>query len=562
MGDKGVTVATAERIWNYYLNSNTPPEEIYSKINNNPYILIEDIKYIGFEKADELALSFEIDRTSNFRIQATIKHVLNKAQEEGHVYLSKEEILSRVNTLLKDQELNLETIEARLKELDDNKKIIIAEEKVYLSYLYHMEENLAEMIKELVEAELKDSYIEQVNKLIKVANQKMPINLVSRQKEAIKKALTNNISIITGGPGTGKSSIITTICDIYDFMLPDNNIHLASPTGKAANRMEELTGFKAKTIHRLLDYKGESFDPDYKIPAPGLLIVDEFSMCDLPLAYYLFKAVNCNLKVVLVGDTNQLPSIGPGNILRDLIESGTIPTTKLKVNFRQSQGSKIISIAKEISKGDVPYLADEQDFEYKNISEIEPLPYILDIFKNLSGNFDIFDLQVITPMNRGKLGVKNLNDKIQDFVNPVFDEKEQLGKFRLNDKVMVTKNNYRKYVFNGDMGYITSIDENQLTLSLLHNNKRVTFKESQLKYLDLAYACTIHKSQGSEFPYVIMILSRQHQLMLKRNLLYTGITRARKKLLLMTELWVFKKAIENNKVKDRNTDLKNKLTRK
>ena len=294
-----------------------------------------------------------------------------------------------------------------------------------------------------------------------------------------------------------------------------------------------------------------------------MLILDEFSMCDLPLAYYLFKAVNNNLKVVLVGDTNQLPSIGPGNVLRNLIDSDVIPTTELEDNFRQAQGSKIISLANEISKGNIPYLDSENDFEYENISKIEPLSYILDIFKNLSSDFNIFDLQVITHMNRGELGVNNLNNKIQDYVNPKSGDENQLGKFRYKDKVMVTKNNYNKMVFNGDMGAITNIDngKKELTIRLLHNNKVVKFSEKELKYLDLAYACSIHKSQGSEFPYVIMILDRSHKIMLKRNLLYTGITRAQKKLLLMTELWIFKEAIENNNVKDRNSGLKEWLSK-
>jgi len=290
--NKGLTVHTAEKIWNYYLSRDIPPEEIHKKIKKNPYRLIDDIKYFGFEKADELALTFDdIDRTSDFRIEATIKHILKEAQKEGHVYLEKNELLKRVNELLDSDKITNHRITKLIKELDKEDKIIAEDENIYLPFLYKAEKELAEMIKKLIEADLEDGYIEKLDQLIKIANKRLEINLVSEQKQAIKKALTNNISIITGGPGTGKSTIIATICDIYDFYFEDNHIHLASPTGKAANRMEELTGFKAKTIHRLLEYRGEGFDTDYEIPAPGLLIVDEFSMCDLPLAYYLFKAI-------------------------------------------------------------------------------------------------------------------------------------------------------------------------------------------------------------------------------------------------------------------------------
>lgn len=556
----GVTEYSADKIWTHYLKEKIPANKILDKVIDNPYSLIDDIKYWGYKKSDELALALNYDETSLFRINSSIKYILKEEENNGHSYLPFKTLLEKLNKLLQiniDESLYEEALNSLTKAGD----ITIEDNKVYLKFLYQAEKEFSFQIKKLVNQ--KKEKIQKLDKLIEKEEKYNKIKFAENQKKAIKMAIKNPISIITGGPGTGKSLIIKSIYRLYEKTHKGDEVHLASPTGKAANRLEELTGHKAKTIHRLLRYKGQNFVEHYKIPYPGILIIDEFSMTDIILNYHLFNAVDGNLKVVLVGDVNQLPSIGPGNVLNDLIASDIIPTTVLTENFRQASNSMIIDIAEKITEGKMPELYNNEDLTYVEFTdEFEALNKIKEVFSNLHPNFDIFDIQVISPVKNGLLGVKNLNKAIQDVVNPSsFNNK--IGDFAVKDKIMVVINDYEKKVFNGEFGEVTKINRNSsLEVEIKHTGEVVEFKKKELNHIQLAYACTVHKSQGSEFKFLIMVLSPKHNIMLKRKLFYTGITRTQQKLMILSNEQTIKKAIANDQTEHRYSTLENYLTLK
>ena len=550
-----------EKIWlHYYSVKKLDTRKILSSVKKNPYQLIKEIDGISFQKADEFALTLGFDRDDNKRIQAGILETLSKSQNNGHVYLPKSELIPESNNLLRIK-IPQDIIDKNITKLVENNELVLKKKRVYLYDLYQAEKEVAYNIKNLLKSDHHDFdeiSSDEIDDLIQKEEQKFKAEIpdfefTDKQIEAIKKALNNNISIITGNPGTGKSKIIKAICNIYKKQNPNNKIHLASPTGKAANRMEELTGYEAKTIHRLLSYDG-SFNHNTTLNL-GKVTLDEFSMTDIRLAYHLFSAIDLDMKVIIVGDTNQLPSIGPGNVLKDMIESQIIPVTKLQKNFRQSKKGRIITMAKKISEGEVPELKDNgSDFEYVSAdSEHSVINYIRNFFDNPPEGVDIFDIQVITPINKGNVGVENFNKVIQNIVNP--KTSKTLKGYRLNDKIMVSKNNYEKEVFNGEMGKIIDIEDSKLTIELLHNKKWVDYHEGELDEIGLGYACTVHKSQGSEFPYVLMVMMKSHSIMLQRNLLYTGMTRAQKQLILLSKEKAFQEAIINNKTEKRHTSL-------
>lgn len=570
---RGVTPQLASRIWVTYIGQHVPADEILSMIEENPYILIDDIDRIGFITADKVAQALGIEKDSPFRIQAAVKHVLKEATNDGHVYLPFSKIYKLVSDLL-DIVVDEMEIAILVKKMADDMGVLARESNdVYLKSLIKAENQLSDRIKMLLEVEDNTNPDDEMLDTMVGYEQKMLQTEISpdfeyapEQIEAIRKAMKNNISIITGGPGTGKTTVINSICTIYHRYLPEDWIHLASPTGKAAKRMEEATGRKAKTIHRLLRYSpyidGFEFGYDNPLPGPGLLIVDEFSMADILLSRDLFAAVE-DLKVVLVGDVDQLPSVGPGSVLRDMINSGVVPTTRLKYNYRQANGSVVARMANEIADGIVPELKNEGDFEYIRVTndeaaEREIIAYVEQL---VADNVDINDFQVLSPMKRGSSGVNNLNEKIRDIVNPADKSKPELGRFRLFDKVMVVKNNYQLGVMNGNVGKVVNVQKNKLYVNILDNDspEPVEFKVEDLMILELAYACTIHKFQGSEVPVVLMPLTNSHYMMLRRNLAYTGITRAKDKLVLVADKRAFKRAVKNNLVEKRYSKLAEKL---
>lgn len=403
------------------------------------------------------------------------------------------------------------------------------------------------------------------------------MNLHPIQREAVHMALTNPISIICGGPGTGKSFTTQTIVELYKQLHPDNPVYLAAPTGRAAKRLAEATGYEASTIHRLLAYHPEygfQFNKSNQLPA-GLLVTDEASMIDLDLANALFSALPPNMQVVLVGDIDQLPSVGPGSVLRDAIDSGVVPTTRLEYNYRQAAGSTIALYAHKICRGETPDLAVKAaDFVAYEANEAEDaVDLTLKMVEQaLAEGYTASDFQVLTPMRKTPTGVHALNHLIREMVNPPAEGKAEMKyggvTFRAGDKVMQVKNNYQKGVFNGDIGFITGIATGGgggSKVAVRFDETVAEYEYSDLGELELAYASTVHKSQGSEFPLVICLCLRQHFIMLQRNLLYTGITRAKRKLVLIHQPRLGKKAgaveiaVNNNLIKARNSYLAERL---
>ncbi len=387
----------------------------------------------------------------------------------------------------------------------------------------------------------------------------------SDQREAIKTALTNSVSIITGPPGSGKSFTLLGIAELYKQLYPNNYIYLAAPTGRAAKRMSEATRKDAKTIHRLLRYSpmigGFEHDADNPLYSPGLLIVDESSMIDIELMADLLAAVDDGLQVVFVGDVDQLPSVGPGSVLRDMIASEVVPTVRLRFNYRQARGSKIAEYANLVCQGIIPPLQSDGDFEFIEIDEAgKAVEVILGLVRDAMANgYGVMDFQVLAPMRRGDSGVKALNEAVRELVNPDSPDKPSLGSYRLGDKVMAIKNNYQLGVFNGDLGQVVAIQRGTLTVDF--GDGKVLFRQDDLDLLTLAYASTIHKSQGSEFPLVFMPLTSQHWIMLQRNLLYTGMTRAKRRLVLVADEKSIRRAVGNNVIERRFSMLAERIRR-
>ncbi len=385
------------------------------------------------------------------------------------------------------------------------------------------------------------------------------MNFSENQRQAIKTALSNHISIITGPPGSGKSFTLRGIVDIYKSLYPRNKIYLCAPTGRAAKRMDEATGHEAKTIHRLLRYHPGAgmfeYGENNPLPGPGLLVLDEASMIDIELAASLLSAVD-DLQVVIVGDPDQLPSVGPGSVLRDLIASEKIPVARLLFNYRQAGGSKIAEFANMVCRGDMPVLRNEGDFEFVPVEDgDQAAETVLKLVAGIAAEgYGPLDWAVLAPMRRGSAGVHKLNEQLRELVNPARNGVPELWNYRAGDKVMVIKNNYQLGVFNGDLGIVKDIEKNRLTVDFGDEGGGrfyVDFAVEDLEILTLAYASTIHKSQGSEFPIVIMPLVHQHYIMLQRNLLYTGMTRAKQRLVLVAEERSIRRAVRNNVIEKR-----------
>lgn len=400
------------------------------------------------------------------------------------------------------------------------------------------------------------------------------------QRKAIEIALTYPLSIITGGPGTGKSFTVRGIVDIYEKLYPLNYIYLAAPTGRAAKRMSEATGHEAMTIHRLLGFNpnaggdGFTYGLDEPLPGPGLIVIDEASMIDIELASKLFAAMEVvdprkQHQVVLVGDVDQLPSVGPGSVLRDLIASGRVPTTRLEFNYRQAGGSKIAEFAHRVCRGEMLPLKNDPgaesftagDFEFTTADSgddaAKTITFLAQTYIQAQG-LKPLGWQVLVPMRRGSCGVSELNKALRDIVNPSTADTPALGSFRLGDKVMVIRNCYALGVFNGDLGIVSGINRGELTVDF-GDGCEVDFTVEQLELLTLAYASTIHKSQGSEFKLVVMGLCSQHYIMLQRNLLYTGMTRAKDKLILVGDVRSVGIAVKNSKIEERLSRLKERV---
>ncbi|MDR1150036.1 MAG: ATP-dependent RecD-like DNA helicase [Clostridiales bacterium] len=538
-------------------------------ILNNPYALIDDIDGIGFRKADEIANSMGISLESNFRIQAAIKYILEyNSETHGHTYMPHDNIIEETYKLIS---IDKNLIRNNLATLEEKKILVCDKEKIYSSLFYNIENYIAEKILTLNKnfSELKISF-EDIKKFAASQN----LNIDHQQLIAVHHAIINGVTIITGGPGTGKTTTLKFLVKLINFLC--NSVELCAPTGRAAKKMQETTLLAAKTIHRLLgiDHSTGNFEHnEKKLLKTNYLIVDESSMMDSILMCSLLKALDKNTKLILIGDVDQLPSVGPGNILRDLIESNKFKVVRLKKIFRQAKESSIIVNAHKINNGEVINFSDKKsDFVFINCDNNERATKII---LNIINKKNVNNIQILSPIKRFALGTINLNKILQEKINPKKSFKHEIYDFREGDKVIQIKNNYSREwsifknncciskgrgVFNGDIGYVTNIDHSKNILKVKFDDKKIVdYEFLQLIELNLAYATTIHKSQGCEYDVVIIPILSIPPMLLSRNLLYTAVTRAKKIVIIIGSKKIVYSMIKNNKNTQRFTDLKNKL---
>ncbi|TJX14888.1 ATP-dependent RecD-like DNA helicase [Tissierella creatinini] len=556
-------------------------------IGENPYRLSDDIYGIGFKTADTIASKMGVDINSPYRCEAGLKYVIKECAGEGHCYVLKDELIDRASKLL---EIDIDLLEDGIRDMVFKQSFyaINDEAKTYIYYkpYYMAESNVARKIIELSRYEFDELEVD-ADREIRLIEKEEGISFGQKQIQAIKESLTNGMIIITGGPGTGKTTTINAIITICENL--GLEVVLAAPTGRAAKRMTETTGREAKTIHRLLEISfmeedsAEFFkDEDSPIEA-DVIIIDEASMIDILLMNSLLKAISPGTRVILVGDIDQLPSVGPGNVLKDIINSGTIKVCKLDEIFRQAEESMIIVNAHRVNKGQAPILNEkDKDFFFIPTSN-DIVKTITDLNKNRLPSFygvdPITDIQVLTPMKKGDVGINSLNKYLQDSLNPKskFKDEKKIGEevFRVGDKIMQTKNNYKmewtiikgsqegtkgEGIFNGDFGYISEIDnEENILRAIFDDEKRVEYDFKHLDELKLAYATTVHKAQGSEFPVVIMPISSGPPMLLTRNLFYTAITRARKLVVLVGDERYMHMMIKNNIIAKRYSSLDKRI---
>ena len=528
-------------------------------LKENPYRLAEDIWGIGFKSADKIAANMGFEAYSYARCQSGFLHILNEATTAGHCYLTKDELIEESLKLL---ETDQASIEEHLDRAIKDETLIMDQACVYIPAMLYSEIALSKRIKEIINfpSTLQDFDTE---KIIAHLEKEEKITYDEIQKEAIKKAAQAKFMILTGGPGTGKTTTTLGMIKVFEEMKA--KVILAAPTGRAAKRLSETSRMEAKTIHRLLEFKpGEGYKKNSDNPLEGdVLIIDESSMIDLLLMHNLLKALPLHMKVFLVGDVDQLPSVGAGNVLKDIISSGRVEVVKLERIFRQAQDSQIISNAHKINKGLFPELKSGRQSDFFFIEEEDP-EKVLSLINELCTKRlpryykadPINDIQVLTPMQRGNTGAMNLNAVLQKSLNKNTRGLEHAGRsYYLGDKVMQIKNNYDKGVFNGDIGVISHINQEEKIIMVLFDNIQISYELDEMDELVLAYAITVHKSQGSEYKIVVAPLTTQHYMMLQRNLLYTCVTRAKQIMVLVGTKKALFLAIKNNKISKRNTRL-------
>ena len=535
-------------------------------VKENPYRLADDIWGIGFKTADSIAQKMGIDKGKFVRLRSGIFYTLNKLAEAGHCYTTREQLPGRAKELLEVEEPELEiTLDEMIRTNDVIRDEAEDREAIYLPPYYFSESGCAKRLLRLMSCGKKKS--EDTEEILKKVAASSEITYDEIQWQAVKTAVSSKVMVLTGGPGTGKTT--TTLGIISAYKQAGCQIILAAPTGRAAKRMSEATGMEAKTIHRLLEYKPpEGYQKNEEHPLEGdVLILDECSMIDIMLMYNLLKALPQQMSLILVGDIDQLPSVGAGNVLRDIIDSGCVPVVRLTRIFRQAQGSRIIMNAHRINRGEGIDMRGGKDADFffaTKESNQEVVDTIVQYCKtNLPRYYHVDplqDIQVLTPMQRGECGAVNLNQVLQEAMNPSKIFLRRGGtQYRLKDKVMQIRNDYDKEVFNGDIGTITKVDVEEQELTVLFDEREVVYDVTELDELALAYAVTIHKSQGSEYPIVVMPFTMSHFVMLQRNLLYTGVTRAKKILVLVGEKKAVYYAIKNETTTGRNTCLARRL---
>ncbi len=544
-----------------------------SVLKKNPYKLASEVFGIGFRTADHIAEKLGFEKNSPVRVEAGIIFILNKLSEEGHVYYPFEKLTEKCREILR---VTAETIKTAIDTLGLKGDVIIdstfikSEESgidnksVYLKKYHIAEKGIAENLMRVYSAKHLSGNVNIV-KALKWVQSEINITLAEKQILAVKTAVQSRLMIITGGPGTGKTTVINAIIRILKEL--NLKILLAAPTGRAANRMSETTSHPAKTIHRALEYTPNqgSFRRNRENPLDtDILILDEASMIDTQLMNSLLEAVPDRAAVIMVGDTNQLPSVGAGNVLGDIIESGKFPFVELDEIFRQAGGSNIILNAHRVNRGFMPEFDNQNEqTDFYFIEQDDP-ERVLDIILELVAkripdrfSFDPFhDIQVISPMHKGIIGTENLNRALQDSLNPAESKLiKGFKSFRINDRVIQRKNNYEKEVYNGDTGRITDIDPENQKINILFDQKEIEYEYNEMDELTLAYAISVHKSQGSEYPAVILPLLTQHYIMLQRNLIYTAITRGKSLVVVTGSKKAFEIGIKNDRIIKRYTHL-------
>ncbi|HEY3939119.1 MAG TPA: ATP-dependent RecD-like DNA helicase [Bryobacteraceae bacterium] len=528
----GVGTARAVRIFKTY------GADAIQVMTENPYRLARDIRGIGFKTADAIAMKLGIEKIAMIRVRAGISYALTEAMDEGHCGLPAEELVPLAVKLLEvGKELVLTALNLELAEGTVIADVVGDTPCIFLGALYRAEQIIAERLQRLVNGKLPWPYIDP-DKAVPWIEQKTAMSLAESQVTAIRLALLSKVLVITGGPGVGKTTTVNSILRILSAK--GMNLLLCAPTGRAAKRMTEATGFEARTIHRLLEVNPRtgSFKrgPDHPLDC-NLLVIDETSMVDVMLMQALTKAIPDDAALLVVGDIDQLPSVGPGQVLADIIASGTVPVVRLTEVFRQAAESKIITAAHQINRGVIPDISrpdGESDFYFVQADDPETaVSRIVELVKTRIprrfGLAPIREIQVLCPMNRGRAGARSLNIELQAALNPAGERKvERFGwTFAPGDKVMQIENDYDKDVYNGDIGYIDDVDPDAGELKVNFDGRALAYGFGELDMLVPAYAATIHKSQGSEYPAVVIPVMTQHYTMLKRNLLYTGVTRGK-----------------------------------
>ena len=591
-----VSASYAAKIFKQYGNDSIPV------MKENPYRLADDIWGIGFKTADQIAMKLGFNKESFLRLRSGLMYTLSELSNDGHVYAEKKQLIEKGSELLEAApEIVVMTMDEMLKksELIREKDIVRTDDEgnmidpIYLPPFFFAEVGVAAKLKKLASSPAGDKlYTKLMDARRLTGNENLSVEISAIEKytgmqydeiqaDAIRRAATAKVMVLTGGPGTGKTTTTHGIISAYKAY--GLKILLAAPTGRAAKRMTEATGMEAKTIHRLLECKPpDGYQRNEEKPLEGdVLIVDECSMIDIILMNSLLKAIPPTMRLIMVGDIDQLPSVGPGNVLRDIIDSGTFPVVRLTRIFRQAQTSRIIMNAHRINEGRLPDISNGKSSDFFFVEKEEPedaVKYIVDLVeKKLPDYYHVpsSQIQVLTPMQRGLVGASNLNLALQEVLNPsehdifmkgrgkVSMPKETLRRsgyaFRADDKVMQIKNNYDKDVYNGDIGIIESVNETDRTLKVNFDGRSVEYDISELDELVHAYATTIHKSQGSEYPVVVMPVMMNHYVMLQRNLIYTGITRAKKILVIVGTRKALTYAVKNVTVTKRNTLLKERL---
>jgi exodeoxyribonuclease V alpha subunit len=578
----GISPAYAVKIYRQY------GRDSIQVVRDNPYRLAMDVFGIGFITADRIAEKLGIPKDSVARIEAGILYVMQGLADDGHVYYPYGELVRKCSGILEIEEKD---IPVSLHNLVAQNKIVIddlqspsssappssappsSDAPVYLSAFYVSEVGITNKIKEIIVYPRQLKLVD-VDEIAAWAQSDLGITLSGRQSAAVKASINSKILVITGGPGTGKTTIINAIIKVYNKM--GRKVLLAAPTGRAAKRITEATGREAKTIHRLLEYSpgGSSGEGGFKRNETNpletdLVVVDEVSMVDTLLMYHFLKAMPPGATLVLVGDIDQLPSVGPGNVLKDIIGAGCVQVIRLNEIFRQSRQSMIIVNAHRINDGEMPLAGQGgeslKDFYFFTIEEPEKvLEKVISLCReglvSRFGYDPLDDIQVLAPMHRGTVGVANLNTELQKALNPAKEELLRGGRlFKTGDKVMQIRNNYDKDVYNGDIGRVAGIDNEEQELKVNYDGRIISYDFSDLDEIVLAYAISVHKSQGSEYPVIIMPVLTQHYMLLQRNLFYTGVTRGKKLVILIGTKKALAIAVRNNKPQKRYTLLKKRL---